>query len=103
MAFEIILALEPIDDLRRLRTRDRARLRDSLEVHLRHDPTKVSKSRIKRLRGLMRPRYQLRIGDFRVFCDVNSGEAQVLAIVPKAGLAEAGEHAENSATECDQR
>jgi hypothetical protein len=50
MVFEIILAPEAIDDLRRLSARDRAKVRDALDVHLRHEPTKVSKSRIKRLR-----------------------------------------------------
>ena len=63
---------------------DRAKLRDALEVHLRHEPTKVSKSRIKRLRGLARPQYRLRIDELRVFYDVSSGGVEVLAIVAKA-------------------
>jgi mRNA interferase RelE/StbE len=84
MAFEIILAPEAIDDLRRLSARDRAKLRDALQVHLRHEPTKVSKSRIKQLRGLARPQYRLRVDDLRFFYDVSSDEVQVLAIVAKA-------------------
>jgi len=32
-----------------------AEVRDALERHLRHEPTRVSKSRIKRLRGLSQP------------------------------------------------
>jgi len=36
-----------------------------------HEPTKASKTRIKRLRGLSRPQYRLRVGDdVRVFYDV---------------------------------
>jgi mRNA interferase RelE/StbE len=72
-----------VDDLRRLSARDRAKLRDALEVPLRHEPTKVSKSRIKRLRGLTRPQYRLRVDELRVFYDVTDSEVQVLAIVAK--------------------
>ena len=56
----------------------------ALEVHLTHEPTKVSKSRIKRLRGLSQPQYRLRVGDIRVFYDVTETQVQVLAIVTKA-------------------
>ena len=106
MVFEIILAPEAIDDLRRLSARDRATVRDALEVHLRHEPSKVSKSRIKRLRGLARPQFRLRVDELRVFYDVSGGEVQVLAIVAKAQadswLAEAGQSDEESPTERDQ-
>lgn len=55
-----------------------------MESHLRHEPTKKSKSRIKRLRGLARPQFRLRVGDVRVFYDVNVEQVEVLAIVAKA-------------------
>jgi mRNA interferase RelE/StbE len=41
----------------------------------------VSRSRIRRLRGLSRPQYRLRVSDIRVFYDAVAGEVQVLAIV----------------------
>lgn len=62
----------------------RAAIRSALETHLRHEPTKVSKSRIKRMRGLTRPQYRLRVNQFRVFYDVTDQEVQVIAIVSKA-------------------
>ena len=62
----------------------RAEVRDALERHLRHEPTRVSKSRIKRLRGLSQPQYRLRVGEVRVFYDVTSEAVEVLAIVTKA-------------------
>src|SRR4051812_4222272 len=100
MRHEIILAPEAVQDLRRLDAFDRATVRAALETHLRHEPTKVSKSRIKRLRGLASPQYRLRIGDFRAFYDVVGGEVQLLAIVAKAQaeqwLAEAGKPDEES-------
>ena len=55
-----------------------------LEQHLRHEPTKVSRSRIKRLRGLRRPQFRLRVDEIRVFYDVREKNVEVLAIVPKS-------------------
>lgn len=83
MRYDIILSPQAIEDLRRLPARDRAAVRDALEVHLRHEPTKLSRSRIKRLRRLAQPQYRLRVEEIRVFYDVVDGEVQVLAIVLK--------------------
>jgi len=58
-----------------------------METHLRNEPEKTSRSRIKRLRGLSRPQYRLRVGDGRVFYDVADGVVEVLAIVPKSETA----------------
>jgi mRNA-degrading endonuclease RelE of RelBE toxin-antitoxin system len=58
-----------------------------LERHLRHEPTRVSKSRIKRLRGLSQPQYRLRVGEVRVFYDVTREALEVLTIVTKAEAA----------------
>ena len=95
MCYEIILALEAANDLRRFNAHLRAEVRDALERHLRHEPTKISKSRIKRLRGLSRPQYRLRVGEIRIFYDVSNDAVEVLAIVAKsqieAWLREAGE------------
>lgn len=86
MRFEIILSPEAVRDLKRLGARDRATVRDALEAHLRHEPSKVSKSRIKRLRGMAQPQYRLRVGDLRAFYDVEGGDVRVLAIVAKADV-----------------
>ena len=72
--------------------------RDALERHLRDGPTRVSKSRIKRLRGLSQPQYRLRVGEVRVFYDVTREAVEVLAIVTKAEAARwLAEHATPSA------
>jgi mRNA interferase RelE/StbE len=81
---EIILAPSAIRELGALRADVRGRVRDAIERHLRHEPTKVSKSRIKRLRGLDRPQYRLRVDEVRVFYDVEENTVEVLAIVAKA-------------------
>ena len=84
MPFEIILAPGAVRSLRRLPAHIKAEVKDALEVHLRQEPTKVSKSRIKRLRGLSQPQFRLRVGDIRVFYDVTEAAVEVLAIIEKA-------------------
>jgi len=59
-------------------------VRAALETHLRHEPQKTSRSRIKRLRGLRRPQYRLRVGEIRVFYDIFGTTVEVLAIVAKS-------------------
>ena len=84
MRFEIILAPQAAAQQRALPAHVRSRVRDALETHLRYEPTKVSRSRIKRLRGLARPQYRLRVDEIRVFYDVAEDRVEVLAIVSKA-------------------
>ncbi len=84
MRYQILVAPEAIADLRRLPARVRTEVRDAIELYLRHQPTRVSKSRIKRLRGTRRPQYRLRVGDVRVFYDVGRSDVQVLAVVRKS-------------------
>jgi mRNA interferase RelE/StbE len=83
MRHEIVLSPEAIDDFRRLRASLRSSVRDAIETHLRHQPTRVSRSRIKRLRGVERPQYRLRVDDVRIFYDVTGSTVEVLAIVAK--------------------
>lgn len=85
MRYEIILAPETVEDLQCLKANVRAQVQDAIERHLRHQPTKASRARIKRLQGLSRPQYRLRVGDdIRVFYDVTENAVEVLAIVPKS-------------------
>ena len=84
MPFAIVLAPEAVEDLRRLTANNRATVRTALETHLRHEPKKTSRSRIKRLQGLLRPQYRLRVGEVRVFYDVSGTTVEVLAVVAKS-------------------
>ena len=83
MTYEILLAPEAVDDLRRLKAHLRAEVRDAMMEHLRNEPMKTSRSRIKRLRDFHQPQYRLRVGDIRVFYDVVGAEVAVLAVVNK--------------------
>jgi mRNA-degrading endonuclease RelE of RelBE toxin-antitoxin system len=84
MAFEIILAPAAAKQLTSLKAPIRSQVRDAIELHLRHEPRKVSKSRIKRLRGLAQPEYRLRVDEIRVFYDIKATEVHVLAVITKA-------------------
>ena len=83
MSFEIILAPDALESLKRLKARFRAEVRAALETHLRHEPRKVSRSRVKRFSGLSKPQYRLRVGELRIFYDVTETTVEVLAIVAK--------------------
>ncbi|MGA7993089.1 MAG: type II toxin-antitoxin system RelE/ParE family toxin [Thermoanaerobaculia bacterium] len=83
MRHEIVLSPQAVVDLKRLPAATRAEVRDQIELPLRHEPSKSSRSRIKKLRGLRRPQFRLRVGDVRVFYDVVEAEVQILTIVTK--------------------
>jgi len=95
MRHEIVLSPEAVEDLQALKADVRAIVRDAIETHLRHTPTKTSRSRIKRLRGLSRPQFRLRVDEVRIYYDVTEETIEILAIIPKseaeAWLAKAGE------------
>jgi mRNA-degrading endonuclease RelE of RelBE toxin-antitoxin system len=82
--FEIIFAPEAAENFRSLDAHVRGEVRDAIETHLRYEPTKLSKSRIKRLQGLRQPQFRLRIGEIRAFYDVVEDEVHVVAIMTKA-------------------
>ncbi len=84
MSFAVLLAPEAVQDFKGLKANVRAEVRAALESHLRHEPKRVSRSRIKRLRGLRKPQYRLRVGDVRIFYDVTETTVEVLAIVTKS-------------------
>ncbi len=86
MVFAIVLAPEAVEDLGKLKANSRALVRTALLAHLKHEPRKTSRSRIKRLRGLASPQYRLRIGDIRVFYDVTDATVEILAIVAKSEI-----------------
>jgi len=59
-------------------------VRSGIELHLRNEPKKTSRSRIKRLRGITRPQHRLRIAEVRVFYDVSASAVEILAVVAKS-------------------
>ena len=88
MAYNIAFVPASREDLKRLRPVERSAVLDTIEVHLRHEPKKESKSRIKRLRRMKSPQYRLRVDEVRVYYDVHENNVEILAILPKPQAAE---------------
>lgn len=85
MRYKVVLAPEAVEDLQCLKANHRAEVTDAIERHLRRGPTKTNKTRLKRLQGISRPQYRLRVGDeIRVFYDVTEATVEVLEILPKS-------------------
>ena len=83
MPYEIRITDNAREDFLALDARRRSAVKAAMEAHLRHEPAKASKSRIKRLRGLRQPQYRLRVDTIRVYYDIAGDHVNVLGIVPK--------------------
>lgn len=81
--FRIVVRPGAAAQIRRLRRVDAVAILDAMEARLRHEPDRVSRSRIKRLRGGQAATYRLRIGDYRVFYDVGENGVVVIAVLHK--------------------
>jgi mRNA interferase RelE/StbE len=83
--YRIVLKRSAIADMDGLRTYYAKQIADAMERHLRHQPSKAGKSRIKRLRGIRNPDYRLRIGNYRVFytVDEEARRVEVLRVMHK--------------------
>ena len=84
MRHDIVLAPPAARQLRALRAYVRGEVLDAIERHLRFEPKRLSRSRIKSLRGLTRPQYRLRVGEVRVFYDIEEDRVEILAVIDKA-------------------
>jgi mRNA-degrading endonuclease RelE of RelBE toxin-antitoxin system len=81
----IVITTNAAEDFKSLDARRRAAVRDALKIHLTHEPTKESKSRIERLKDITTPQYRLRIDDLRVFYSVIGTDVIIQGIVSKEG------------------
>jgi mRNA interferase RelE/StbE len=86
LKYEIDLDHAAIEDLQTIRAFDRRKIMDTIERVLSANPTQLSKSRIKRLRGLDSPAYRLRVDEFRVFYNVEESLVHVLRVLKKADV-----------------
>jgi mRNA interferase RelE/StbE len=60
-----------------LRAHDQRKVLDAIDNHLRHQPTQVSRARIKAMRQPFWSQYRLRVEDFRVYYDVDDSQRAV--------------------------
>jgi mRNA interferase RelE/StbE len=66
-----------------LRAFDRTAILDQIEQVLRVNPMIESKARVKRLREPAPSQYRLRVGEFRVFYDVEEDAVLILQVLSK--------------------
>jgi len=77
MQFEIDITFEAEKDLAGIQPFYRAKILDAIATHLQRTPTQISRSRIKRLQLLDSPAYRLRVGEYRVYYDVDTSASAV--------------------------
>jgi mRNA-degrading endonuclease RelE of RelBE toxin-antitoxin system len=89
MKYDVVIAHDAQVVFNKLDARWRSRLKEAMQTHLLHNPTHESRSRIKRLRGLQRPQFRMRVDEMRVFYDVNKNphRVEVLGFVRKSDAA----------------
>ena len=78
--YKIQYAEEAVPDRRTLRAFDQRRILEGIELHLRFQPTFVSKSRIKEMVQPFWSHFRLRIDDYRIYYDVDN-EAHVVSVL----------------------
>ncbi|MFI5382471.1 MAG: type II toxin-antitoxin system RelE/ParE family toxin [Tepidisphaerales bacterium] len=86
MPYEVDFDPQAVADMKRLRTFAKTAVLDTVERVLTVSPAQTGRSRIKRLRGLDRPQYRLRVGEFRVFYDVEGDGVYVLRVLAKSDV-----------------
>ena len=80
MAYEIIIVADAQEQLRQLRAYDHRIVLRAIENHLEHQPKQLSRSRIKKLSQPAISDYRLRVGEFRVYYDVEDSENRVVVL-----------------------
>lgn len=89
MVFRIEYLPAAIRDLSGMRAFDRQQVLDAIPLHLSHEPKRESRSRIKRMNQPFWSKYRLRVGEFRVYYDVDEATQLVNVLrILKKGTAE---------------
>ena len=77
MNFQIEYTQDALNELTALRAFDRKRVVVGILTHLTHQPTKESRSRIKKMEQPFWSEYRLRIDEFRVYYQVDQATRTV--------------------------
>jgi mRNA-degrading endonuclease RelE of RelBE toxin-antitoxin system len=85
MAYQIEFSEDALDHYRQLTARERSLLADAIDEQLVDEPT-IPTRRRKHLRPNQLAEWELRVGDFRVFYDVE--EESVVVVVVAIGVKE---------------
>ena len=82
MAYEIEITTLAVDELKTIRVFDRRRIVDEIKQQLSYSPTAATRNRKQLIGALpdfeyMPPIWELRVGEYRVFYDVDEAEQKV--------------------------
>jgi mRNA interferase RelE/StbE len=77
VTFEVVLDQEASRELEEVPVFHRRAIVEIMEKILTRDPTTERRSRIKRLRRGFFPPYRLRVGEYRVYYDVDESKSRV--------------------------
>lgn len=80
MAFDITLSPTALEQLTRLTARDRRIVLDEIEAQLKHEPTTITRQR-KPLRPNPLASWELRVGKFRVYYQVEQDERDIVFVI----------------------
>jgi mRNA-degrading endonuclease RelE of RelBE toxin-antitoxin system len=83
MEYKVVYSNVAVRQLRNLRAFERSALLDQIERILQVAPTRTSKTTVKRLREPAPTGYRLRVGEFRVFYDVEEDVVAIVQILSK--------------------
>ncbi len=72
-----------VAQLRKLRALERSAIFDQIGKVLLVAPTKTSKTTVKRLREPAPTQYRLRVGEYRIFYDVEANVVSIIQILSK--------------------
>jgi len=75
--FVIRYSTEAANDIRAMRMFDRRKVLDGISDYLNHEPTRVSKSRIKLMVQPFWSQYRLRLDEFRIYYDIDNASHRV--------------------------
>ncbi len=75
--YEIVLKSPAIKDIDSIKKYYSTTILDSIETHLRYKPDMISKSRIKKLKGIQDADYRLRVDDYRIFYNIDKQKQTV--------------------------
>lgn len=78
--FRVVVHPDALAELDRVAAFDRKAILAALKAVLRHDPMGERRSRVKKMRGDFWPPFRLRVGEFRVYYDVDPARQEVLVL-----------------------
>ena len=78
--FRVVVHPEAVRELDAIPVFHRRTILSVVRKVLAGQPTLERRSRVKRMRGEFYPPYRLRVGDFRVYYDVDEGRSEVFVL-----------------------